>query len=96
METSYSDANHVVLEAQNDRWGLGPMETSVSGTDHAVLGSQNGRWGVELIETCFSGPKVAVLHAKATNEGRDPYTLVILVLKPLFWMHKTTDEGWDK
>ena len=27
IETSNSDANHVVLQAQNDRWGLGPMET---------------------------------------------------------------------
>ena len=34
METSYSDANHVVLHAQNDRWSLGPMETSYSGANH--------------------------------------------------------------
>ena len=87
METSNSDAIHVVLHAQNDMWGLGPMETSYSAVNHAVLGSQNNRWGLGLIEPCISGPKVAVLHAKATNEGRDPYTLVILVLKPLFWMH---------
>ena len=87
METSNSDAIHVVLHAQNDMWGLGPMETSNSAVNLAVLGSQNNRWGLGLIETCISGPKVAVLHAKATNEGRDPYTLVILVLKPLFWMH---------
>ena len=95
METSNSDAIHVVLHAQNDMWGLGPMETSNSAVNLAVLGSQNNRWGLGLIETCISGPKVAVLHAKATNEGRDPYTLVILVLKPLFWMLKTADEGWD-
>ena len=29
METSNSGANHVVLHAQNDRCGLGPMETMV-------------------------------------------------------------------
>ena len=40
METSYSDANHVVLHAQNDMWGLGPMETSNSAVNHAVLRSQ--------------------------------------------------------
>ena len=37
METSNSDANPVVLYAQNDRWDLGPMETIVSGANHAVL-----------------------------------------------------------
>ena len=46
METSYSDANYVVLYAQNDRWGLGPMETSNSGANHAVLHAQNDRWSV--------------------------------------------------
>ena len=55
--------------------------------NHAVLRSQNDRRGLGPIETCISGPKVAVLHSKATNEGRDPYTLVFLVLKSLFWMH---------
>ena len=35
-ETSNSDANHVVLHAQNDRWGMGPLETSNSGANHDV------------------------------------------------------------
>ena len=43
METSYSGANHVVLFAQSDRSGLGPMETSISGANHAVLYAQNDR-----------------------------------------------------
>ena len=43
METSNSGANHVVLHAQNDRLGLGPMETSISGANHAVLHAQNDR-----------------------------------------------------
>ena len=47
------------------------------------------------IETFNSGPKVAVLHAKATNEGWDPWRLEILVLITLFCMHKTTGEVWD-
>ena len=96
METSYSDANHIVLHAQNDMWGVGPMETSYSAVNHSVLSSQNHRWGLGPVETCISGPKVAVLHAKATNEDRDTYALVILVIKSLFWIHYTTDEGWDQ
>ena len=43
METSDSDANHVVLYAQKDRRGLGPMETINSGANHAVLQAQNDR-----------------------------------------------------
>ena len=36
METSYYVANHGVLHAQNDRWGLGPIETINSGHNVAV------------------------------------------------------------
>ena len=36
FETSYSGANHAVLHAQNDRWGLGPIETINSGYIVAV------------------------------------------------------------
>ena len=43
METSNSDANRVVLHAQNDSLGLGPMETSNSAANHAVLHAQNDR-----------------------------------------------------
>ena len=32
---------------------------------------------------------------KNADEGWDPYRLVILVIKPLFWLRKTTDEEWD-
>ena len=88
-------AIHVVLFAQNDRWSMGPMKTSNSAANHAVLSSQNDRWGLGPKETCISGPKVAVLHVKATNEGRNPYTLVILMLKSLFCMPKTIGEVWD-
>ena len=43
IETSNSDANQVVLHAQNDRGSLGPMETSRSGANQAVLHAQNDR-----------------------------------------------------
>ena len=36
------------------------------------------------METCKSGSKISVLHSKATDEGWDPYRLVILVLRTLF------------
>ena len=37
METSESDANHVVLNAKNLRRGLGPIETCNSDPKFAVL-----------------------------------------------------------
>ena len=72
-----------------------PTETSNSDANHAVLHAQNDRWGLVPIETSNSGPKVAVLPAKITDEGWDPYTLVILVVVTLFYKHKMTVEIWD-
>ena len=95
METSYSGANHTVLQAQNDRWGLEPMETSNSGANHAVLHAQIDRWGLRPIETYNSDPKVAVLHAKTTDEGWVPQRFAILVLKSQFSIQKTISEVWD-
>ena len=89
METSYSDANHAVLHAQNDRWGLGLIETINSGHNVAVVSVQNHRWGLGPIETCNFSAKVAVLNAKTADEGWGPYRLVILVLKSLFYIQKT-------
>ena len=43
METSYSGANHAVLHAQCDRWGLGTIETINSVAKVAVLNAQNHR-----------------------------------------------------
>ena len=40
METSNSAANHAVLHAQNDRWGLVPIETINSGRNVAVVNAQ--------------------------------------------------------
>ena len=40
METSISDANHAVLHAQNDRWGLGSLDTCNSDPQAAVLHSK--------------------------------------------------------
>ena len=37
VEISNSEANHDVLHAQNDRWGLGPIEIRYSGPKLAVL-----------------------------------------------------------
>ena len=43
IETSISDANHVVLHAQNDRRGLGPIETINSSHNVAVVNAQKHR-----------------------------------------------------
>ena len=37
IETSNSDTNHAVLQAQNDWWGLGLIEIRYSDTKLAVL-----------------------------------------------------------
>ena len=47
------------------------------------------------METCNSDPKVAVLHAKTTDVGRVPGSLLILMLITLFCMHKRTGEVGD-
>ena len=43
IETSYSDARHIVLHAENHRRGLGPIDTSNCGHKVAVLNAQNYR-----------------------------------------------------
>ena len=57
IESSNSDANHVEMLRQNDRWGLGPMETSISDANHAVLHAQSDRWGLGPLETFNSHQK---------------------------------------
>ena len=74
---------------------MGPIETSDSGANHAVFQAQNDMSCLGRIETCYSGPEGAVLHAKTTGGVLDPQRLVILVLKTLFWMYKTTGESWN-
>ena len=48
------------------------------------------------METCYSDPEVDVLHEKTTGGALDSQELVILVLKSLFCMHKTTGEVWNE
>ena len=72
MESSNSGANHAVLHAQSNSWGLGPIATIISGRNVAVVNAQNHRWRLGLVETCNSDAKVAVLNAKTTIEGWDP------------------------
>ena len=47
METSNSGANHAVLNAQNDRWDLGPIETCNSGPKVAVLQAKGTKEGLD-------------------------------------------------
>ena len=69
---------------------------SIYGANHAVVNATNDWSCLGPIETCYSGPEVAVLLAKITGGVLDPQRLVILVLKSLFCMHKTTGEGWNQ
>ena len=75
---------------------LGHIETGNSGANHSVSHAQNDRLCLGLIETCYSTPEVTVLHAKTTCGILNPQKLIILVLKSLFCLHKTTDEGWNQ
>ena len=75
---------------------MGLIETSNLDAKHALVHAQNDRSCLGPIETCYSGPEVAVLHAKATCGVLDPQKLVILVLKTLFCIHKTTGEVWNQ
>ena len=43
MDTSDSGTNHTVLNAHNDRGGLGPKETINSGHTVVVVNAQNDR-----------------------------------------------------
>ena len=49
METGNSAANHAVLYAQTEGWGMGPIETINSDAIRVVLHAQNDRWGLGLI-----------------------------------------------
>ena len=60
METGFSGANHAVLHAQNDRWGLGPIETINSDHNVAVVNVQNHKWGLGPVETSIPGANDAV------------------------------------
>ena len=58
--------------------------------------AQNDRSSLGSMETCYSGPEVAVLHAKTSGVVFDRQRLEILALKSLFFMHKSTGEGWNQ
>ena len=72
------------------------METSNTDVNLVVLHAHNDRWGLGPIETINSGHNDAVVNAKrTTDEGWDPYRLVIMMLISLFCMHTTTGEIRD-
>ena len=81
--------------AEIHRWGQGPIEISTSGPKCTDLHAQNHSWGLGPIETCYSSANYAVLCAQIHRWGQGPLRFVILVLKSLFSMHKTTSEGWN-
>ena len=81
--------------SKNNTWGLEPMETSNSDARPAVLQAENHRWSLGPIETCYSGPEFSVCMQKPQVGSIHLQRLVILVLKALFCMHKTTGESWN-
>ena len=81
--------------SKNHRLGLGPIETGNSDARHVVLHAETHRWVLGPIETCYSGPEVAVLRQKPQVGSIHLQRLVILALKSLFCIHKTTGEGWN-
>ena len=66
METSNSGANHAVLHAQNERWGLGPIETINSGHNDAVVNAQNHSNIMTKINSLYGSQTLPVVlgHAK--------------------------------
>ena len=73
IDTSYSDAKHAVLHAQNERSCLGPIETCYSGPKDAVLHTKTTdgvlvpqRLLIQVIKSRF------YMH-KTTGEGWIPY-----------------------
>ena len=88
-ETCNSSPKVPVLHAQNHRRGLEPVCSIYSCAKHAVMCAQNHRWGLGPIDSSNSDANHPVLHAKRIEDGWDPYRLVILMLIPLFYMHKT-------
>ena len=96
IETSYSDARHADLHAQNRRWCLGPIETCNSGPHVARLNAQNHRWGLEPIQTCHSGTHRAVLHAQNDRWGLGPIETCNPDPKLTVLHANTTDEGWNQ
>ena len=51
---------------------VGTNGDSNSDANNAVLHAQNDWLGLGHIDTCNSALKFTVLHAKTTDEGRDP------------------------
>ena len=68
IETSDSGANHDVLHARNDRWGLGPIQTCKSGPKVSVLHAQKHE-GWKPYRLVILVLKSLFWMHKATDEG---------------------------
>ena len=70
IETSISDANHVVLHAQNDRRGLGPIETINSSHNGAVV---NAQWFPDLTNVFFVFKRAPLAPELQVSMGPSPH-----------------------
>ena len=57
MDTSNSDANHDILHAQNDKWGLGPIDIRYSGPklDGLLARTTDEGWNPERLVILMLG-----------------------------------------
>ena len=88
VSMGHSGANHAILHAQKDRWGVGPIETCISGPKVAVLHSKTKREGWDPWRLVILMLSTLFWKQKITGEVWDPQSLLILVLKSLFCMQK--------
>ena len=86
--TCISGANHVVVHAQNDRWYLGHIETCYSGPEVAVLHAKPTGEGWNQYSLFILVLNTLFCVLKTTDKVCDPYRLVCLVIKSLFWLQK--------
>ena len=95
IETSYSSANHAILQAPNGRWGLGTIGTCNSSPKVAVLHAKTTYESWNKLRVVILNLSMLFCMHKSTGEVWVPQRLVILVLSMLFCLHKSIDEVWD-
>ena len=88
IETRNSDANHAVLQAQKDRWGLGHIETRYSDNKLAVLHAKTTDEGWNPQRLVILVLIALICLHKMTGEVWYTQRLVIQVQKSLFCMQK--------
>ena len=95
IETSISGANHAVLLCTKWQVRSGTLRDLYTGTKVAVFYPKTTREGWNPYSPFILALSTLPCVFKITDEVRDSYRLVSLVLKSLICMKRTTDEGWN-